>query len=421
MARPATRQRLARNRHRPKISRRRPDRPLAHAHRRGLFRPGGGQWPRLSDRSPCLPKAPAIPADPFQRGIIPGTERVLCLDEATGKILWHHDYDCPYTVSYPAGPRATPLVSDGKVYTLGAEGNLLCLDANRRQGPLVARFQKGLQHPHADVGFLRPIRCSMATASSASSAARTAPPWRSTRITGKEIWRALDRQGTRLLPAGDFQRRRQAPAHHLASRGGQFARSRKPAKSIGPSRRQIQSGMTIPTPRQMGDLLFLTCFYNGSMMLQASIPTNPPPPSSGSSERVSEKNTDALHSTMSTPFIEDGYIYGVCSYGQLRCLKADTGERVWETLAATTPDGKEMRWANAFIVKNGDRFFLVQRKGRSHHRETQPQGLRGNQPRAFARTHQHRRRPRRRLVASRLRQPLHVRPQRQGNHLRRFG
>jgi hypothetical protein len=53
----------------------------------------------------------------------------------------------------------------------------------------------------------------------------------------------------------------------------------------------------------------------------------------------------------------------VCSYGQLRCLKADTGERIWETLKATTPDGKEMRWANAFIVKNGDRFFLFNEKG----------------------------------------------------------
>ena len=33
-----------------------------------------------------------------------------------------------------------------------------------------------------------------------------------------------------------------------------------------------------------------------------------------------EKNTDALHSIMATPFIRDGYIYGVCSYGELRCL-----------------------------------------------------------------------------------------------------
>ena len=65
---------------------------------------------------------------------------------------------------------------------------------------------------------------------------------------------------------------------------------------------------------------------------------------------------------MSTPVLENGYIYGVCSYGQLRALRADNGDRVWETLAATV-DGKEARWGNAFIVKNGDRYFLCNEKG----------------------------------------------------------
>src|SRR5262250_3004376 len=31
------------------------------------------------------------PSDPFQRGVIAGKERIVCLDEATGKILWHTD------------------------------------------------------------------------------------------------------------------------------------------------------------------------------------------------------------------------------------------------------------------------------------------------------------------------------------------
>src|SRR5262245_31406221 len=43
------------------------------------------------------------------RGDIAGTERVLCFNEADGKFLWKHEYDCPYTVSYPNGPRASPL------------------------------------------------------------------------------------------------------------------------------------------------------------------------------------------------------------------------------------------------------------------------------------------------------------------------
>ena len=65
---------------------------------------------------------------------------------------------------------------------------------------------------------------------------------------------------------------------------------------------------------------------------------------------------------MNTPFLEGDYIYGTCSYGQLRCVKISNGERVWETFKATTA-GEPVRWANAFIVKNGNRFFLFNEKG----------------------------------------------------------
>ena len=56
-------------------------------------------------------------------------ERVLCFDAATGNQLWIEDYPARYTVSYPAGPRATPVVDSGRVYTIGAVGHLFCFDA----------------------------------------------------------------------------------------------------------------------------------------------------------------------------------------------------------------------------------------------------------------------------------------------------
>jgi hypothetical protein len=79
-------------------------------------------------------------------------------------------------------------------------------------------------------------------------------------------------------------------------------------------------------------------------------------------KKASEKDTTHLNAVMCTPFIEGDYVYGVCSYGQLRCLNAQTGERIWETFKATT-EGEPVRWANAFLVKNGDRFFLENEKG----------------------------------------------------------
>ncbi len=65
--------------------------------------------------------------DPGIRPDVVGDERVLCLDAATGEQIWVHAYDCPYQISYPAGPRVTPTVDGDRLYTLGAEGRLLCL------------------------------------------------------------------------------------------------------------------------------------------------------------------------------------------------------------------------------------------------------------------------------------------------------
>jgi outer membrane protein assembly factor BamB len=67
-------------------------------------------------------------------------EVVLCLDPASGRELWRYGYDCDYA-AYPSftgggmpksrtGPRATPTVDGDRVYTQGATGILLCLEAN---------------------------------------------------------------------------------------------------------------------------------------------------------------------------------------------------------------------------------------------------------------------------------------------------
>jgi outer membrane protein assembly factor BamB len=70
-----------------------------------------------------------VRVDNFKRDQFNGMERVLCLDQKTGKEKWKREYPVKYSISYPAGPRCTPLVHEGKVYTLGAEGDLYCFEA----------------------------------------------------------------------------------------------------------------------------------------------------------------------------------------------------------------------------------------------------------------------------------------------------
>jgi outer membrane protein assembly factor BamB len=122
----------------------------------------------------------------------------------------------------------------------------------------------------------------------------------------------------------------------------------------------LKAGLSIPTPifDSERNLLFVTAFYNGPLMMQLS--SNSPTAHllwKGKSE--SEIQTDGLHAIMCTPVFDDGYLYGVCSYGQLRCLNAVTGERVWDTLQAT---GRG-RWWNAFLTPHEDRYFIVNEQG----------------------------------------------------------
>src|SRR5439155_24934026 len=62
-------------------------------------------------------------------------EVVLCLDLATGKHVWRSElYPAPYVRAggegdFSIGPRSTPAVAGGRVFTLGVSGTLSCLDA----------------------------------------------------------------------------------------------------------------------------------------------------------------------------------------------------------------------------------------------------------------------------------------------------
>jgi outer membrane protein assembly factor BamB len=57
-------------------------------------------------------------------------ESVTAYDLSTGRELWAHTYDADFQESMGGpGPRATPTYHEGKIYSMGAEGDLHVLDA----------------------------------------------------------------------------------------------------------------------------------------------------------------------------------------------------------------------------------------------------------------------------------------------------
>ena len=232
----------------------------------------------LMDRQ--LDKGVNNPADPFKRGVIPGSERVLCLDQATGKILWHHDYDAPYTMSYPAGPRATPLVSGGKVYTLGAEGNLFCLDAQSGAVVWSHDFKADYGVPTPLWGFsANPLLDGNRLICVVGGTNTTAVAFN--KDDGKEIWRALTAKEPGYCPPVIFTAggKRQLIVWHPESVNSLDPETGKTYWSV-PSQNPVRHDH--PHPAQNG---CQTCCsspaFTTARSCCASIPANPPPPRFG--------------------------------------------------------------------------------------------------------------------------------------------
>lgn len=315
-----------------------------------------------------LAQGAANPDNPFSRGGIAGKERVLCLNEKDGTILWTHEYDAFYTVSYPAGPRATPAVEAGKVYALGAEGHLVCLNAD--DGKVVWSHELT-----ADYNVKTPIwgfaghpliegKALICLVGGSGSVVVAFD-----KDTGQELWRSLSAKEPGYSPPTmlTLGGRRQLIVWHPEAVSGLDP---KTGQVLWSHPSPIRQGMSIAAPRSLeGDRLYLSSFYNGSLMLHVS---GEQPQVLWQSQKASEKETDALHAVMATPFIESGHIYGSCSYGQFRCLTADTGQRVWETQQPTTE--KLERWGTAFVVKHADRFFLFNERGQLLLAKLTPQG-----------------------------------------------
>jgi len=307
-------------------------------------------------------------ANPFARDVVNGSERVLCLNEKDGAIVWTHEYECAYDISYPGGPRVTPVVADGKVYTLGAEGHLFCLDAASGKVIWSHEFKKDYSVDSPMWGFsAHPLLDGNKLICIARGGGSTVVAF--DKDSGKEIWRALTAAEPGYCPPVIYtiNGKRQLIIWHPEAINGLDPET---GKSIWSFKFAVKAGLSVPMPRVIpqkdgSTLLFVTSFYNGPVMLKFT-PGNDLPALLWRGKANNENHTDVLHSIIPTPFVEAGFIYGVCSYGQFRCINVESGERVWESFIPTggpyeKPEGA--RWANAFIIKNGDRFFLPNEKG----------------------------------------------------------
>lgn len=291
-------------------------------------------------------------ANPGGRTALKGDERVRCFDSADGKEIWTHSYDQPLNLSFPAGPRCTPCISDGMVYAIGAEGHVsgLSLADGKPAWELDLKKEYKVEspiwgfasHPVVHGGLLY---CKPGGDGTTVVALN--------KKTGKEVWRALTSKEPGYAP----------PV--FVNHGGQdqlIVAHGEAINSLDPLTGAVNwtvpfvpsYGMAIMTPRLSGDYLVMGGQTKKSIGLKLK--------SDLSSPEIAWEGTPktGIAPKNSTPVADSGLLFGCDADGELRCLEAATGERLWSTDAVlgSTPNS-----GTFFLVKASPHWVIFNELG----------------------------------------------------------
>ncbi len=296
-------------------------------------------------------------------------ERVLCFEWETGKKLWDYSYPVAYQIDFALGPRSSVTVMDGKAFSLGAMGYAVCLDAKSGDVIWEKDFQKeyDAQVPIWGISasplvYEGKVIYQIGGLNGACLVALDSN-------TGGEVWTALNEKTSYSSPI-------------IIEQGGKpvlVCWTGDSFSGLNPSNGKVywshpfkpkKMVINIATPVYDGEHLFFSSFYDGAWLLKVNHETMGIEEVWARSGR-NEKKTDALHSIISTPVIDGDYIYGVDSYGELRCLEKLTGNRIWEDLTAVD----NTRWGTVFFIKHQDRWFLYNEAGELIIGKLSPEGF----------------------------------------------
>lgn len=304
-----------------------------------------------------------VKVDNFDRKEFSGQERIHCLDEATGKVVWMHEYPVKYTISYPSGPRCTPNVEGDRVYTLGAEGNLTCLGV--KKGDVIwshdlkvdygtkAALWGYAAHPLIDGDKLL---CLAGGAGSHIVAFN--------KLNGKEIWKSTTSPEQGYSPPTVFE--------HGGVRQLVLLRPNA-VSSIDPETGseywsipyEASSGSIIMSPVMTGDYLYVAGYSNHSVLIKMD-------PAKPAAAEVWRDRKNIICPVNVQPILDGSTLYGMDQKGVMRAISIPDGERLWET---PDPVGKRAAGSEtAFIVRHEDRYVLFNELGELLFAKMSPEG-----------------------------------------------
>ena len=292
-----------------------------------------------------------------------GEEVVESLDAKTGEPQWRAAYPTTYRDSFgfDEGPRAVPVVSDGRVYTYGAEGQMQALDlatgkriwnvdTQKEYAPRLGFFGRASSPLVEDGRVIANVGDSFEAAGIMAFDAGT----------GKLLWQATRHEASYSSPVGaTFDGRRRAL---FFTRSGLVGLD--PATGAVLFTREWRSrsdnSVNAATPLVIGNLIFLSATYEtGAAVLQVA------------NDQITElwANDDTLSNHYATSVHRDGVLYGFHGRQEFgpsfRAVDLKTGKVLWS----------EEQFRAGTVTLAGDRLLIMRESGELVMAEATPAGF----------------------------------------------
>ena len=246
-------------------------------------------------------------------------ERIVCFDIATGKLNWEYVYDAPYgKLDYGSGPRCTPTIRSGQVFTFGAMGHVHCLDARTGAVSWTKDLVRDFGTKVPEWGFAAsPVIHGENVIIHA--AVKGGAYIAFDRLTGQERWRggiASTGYGTPIIiqHAGVEQLIGWTPECILGL-------SLNDGHELWRVPYQVTYGVSIATPIYHQQTVVVCGYWEGTKAIRLG-------PGANDARLLWEENR-FLRGIMSQPLYRDGHAYLLDKQHGVVCFRWEDGEKVW--------------------------------------------------------------------------------------------
>jgi outer membrane protein assembly factor BamB len=254
-------------------------------------------------------------------------EIVTCLNSTTGKELWTFGYPAKYLddFQFDDGPRATPTVTNGTIFTLGANGDLHAVDAKRGEK---IWHRKLLTEYAAGKGYFG-VACSPLVAEKKviiNVGGKGAGVVAFDSTTGEEIWKVSSHEASYSSPVvAEFKGTKLVICFTRLGLLGVELTSGKQLFELK-WRSRIDASVNAATPLILDGHIFLTSSYGtGAILLKCD----------GKTIEEVWSNDKTMSCQYSTPIRSGGNLFGTdgradFNTGTMKCIDWATGKVHWQ-------------------------------------------------------------------------------------------